>query len=104
MSSTILPQEAITLAVVCNNHFAVLLAALLKSIEVTHHSSELISLYVINDGLSDSNINRLNQCISSNKIQLTWIEMVDAFPAGIELPYVISCQCIYSVMRSLFCS
>lgn len=86
MSSHIFSKETITLAVVCNNHFAVLLAALLKSIEVTHHSGESINLYLINDGLSDSNITRLNKCITSSKIQLIWIKMADAFPTGIELP------------------
>ena len=86
MLLNMLPQESIILAVVCNNHFVVLLAALLKSIEVTHRSNEFINLYVINDGLSDSNIANLNKCISSNKIQLIWIKMIDAFPIGIELP------------------
>lgn len=86
MLPVMLYQEKIILAVVCNNHFAVLLAALLKSIEITHQSNELIDLYIVNDELSAINVIQLNKCITSEKIRLRWIKMVDAFPAGIELP------------------
>jgi lipopolysaccharide biosynthesis glycosyltransferase len=79
-------QETITLVVVCNNHFAVLLAALLKSLDITHKSEENITLYIVDDGLSTANRAKLTRCISSPEISLVWIKMQDAIPRNMIIP------------------
>jgi lipopolysaccharide biosynthesis glycosyltransferase len=79
-------QETITLVVVCNNHFAVLLAALLKSLDLTHKSQEDITLYIVDDDLSSSNRTKLARCIDSSKISLVWIKMQDAIPRNMIIP------------------
>lgn len=79
-------QETITLVVVCNNHFAVLLAALLKSLDLNHKSQEDITLYIVDDGLSVSNRAKLIRCIDSPKIALVWIKMQEAIPKNALIP------------------
>lgn len=79
-------QKTITLVVVCNNHFAVLLAALLKSIDLTHKTEERINLYIVDDGLSGPTRNKLTRCICSTKIILIWVKISDAIPRGILIP------------------
>lgn len=79
-------QKIITLVVVCNNHFAVLLAALLKSIDLTHKREEHINLYIVDDGLSGSNRTKLIRCICSAKITLIWVKIGDAIPKGTIIP------------------
>lgn len=79
-------EKIITLVVVCNNHFAVLLAALLKSIDITHKTEEDINIYVVDDGLNSSTRVKLKKCICSAKITLTWIKIGDAIPKGILIP------------------
>lgn len=78
--------QKIILVVVCNNHFAVLLAALLKSLDVTHKSEECIDLYIVDDGLSDTTQARLSRCVSSTKINLIWIKINTAIPRGTIIP------------------
>jgi lipopolysaccharide biosynthesis glycosyltransferase len=75
----------ITLVTVSNNDFAVLLAAMLKSLDVTHKSTELIHCYVVDDGLSAANRAKLARCISSPNIELRWVKIEDAF-AGMAVP------------------
>jgi lipopolysaccharide biosynthesis glycosyltransferase len=79
-------EKTITLVVVCNNHFAVLLAALLKSIDVTHKTEETINIYVVDDGLNSLTRAKLVKCISSTKITLVWIRIADAIPKGTLIP------------------
>jgi lipopolysaccharide biosynthesis glycosyltransferase len=79
-------QETITLVVVCNNHFAVLLAAMLKSLDSTHKTDEFISLYIVDDGLSNSSRAKLARCIQSPKISLIWIKITDAIPKHMIIP------------------
>jgi lipopolysaccharide biosynthesis glycosyltransferase len=43
--------DPITLVVATDNFYAILLSALLKSIEINHKTEEKIHVYVINDGI-----------------------------------------------------
>jgi len=79
-------SETITLTVVCNNHFAVLLAALLKSLDLTHKSGELITLYIVDDGLTASNQAKLARCVDPARIELIWLKMKDAIPKEMVIP------------------
>jgi lipopolysaccharide biosynthesis glycosyltransferase len=78
--------QIITLVVVCNNHFAVLLAALLKSLDLTHKTEEDINVYIVDDGLSGSARAKLARCICSTKITLIWVKIGDAIPKGTLIP------------------
>lgn len=78
--------NTITLTTVADNHFAVLLAALIKSIEINHQSGEDIHIYIVDDGLSEANRQKLTNSISGQKIKLYWTKIQDAVPAHINLP------------------
>lgn len=79
-------NNTITIAMVCDNHFIVMLAALIKSIEKSHIGNKLINIYVVNDGISKSNINKIKQTISSKNLSLFWIRLKDAIPENSRLP------------------
>lgn len=76
----------ITLVVVCDNHLVVMLAVLLKSIEIYHKNENPIDIFIINDGLYKSNVDKINNTISSKNIKIIWKNMKEAIPNGIRLP------------------
>ena len=48
-------KDKITIVTVCDNHYLILLAALIKSIEINYKSDEQINLYVIEDHIASHN-------------------------------------------------
>lgn len=78
--------QRITVFTVCDNHFAVLLAALLKSTDINHVSGELIDFYIVADRLTIKNRLNLEKCVNPNKIKLIWIEMQDIISDKSKLP------------------
>lgn len=78
--------DTITLTTVADNHFAVLLAALIKSIEINHRSGEEIHIYIVDDGISEANRKKLINSISGEKLRMSWIKIKDAIPSHITLP------------------
>jgi lipopolysaccharide biosynthesis glycosyltransferase len=80
---TILP---ISIVSVCDNHYIILLAALIKSIEQNYQGSDKIEYYIIEDRVSNKNKRKLENSINFDKIKLNWIEMRKSIPANIRLP------------------
>ncbi|WP_262920080.1 glycosyltransferase family 8 protein [Niabella hibiscisoli] len=78
--------EVISIVTVCDNQFAVLLAALLKSIEVNHVADTPIDLYIVNDGISQQNVDKLKNVIGSDKIKIIWKTLEEAIPRHLKLP------------------
>lgn len=79
-------SDPITLVMVCDNHLAVMLAVLLKSIERTYEGNDIIDIYIVNDGLYKRNVKKINQTVSSDKIKIHWKTMKEAVPNDIQLP------------------
>lgn len=79
-------QKPITIAIVSDDHYVILLAALLKSIEINHHSMEKIEVFVIDDGISKSNKEKILASISSPLLSINWVKMKDIIPDNIKLP------------------
>lgn len=77
--------ENITLVVTCNNHFSLMLGALIKSISENHKSEKCIDLYIVNDHISSKNKIRINKCIDETKINLIWFES-DIIFERVKLP------------------
>jgi lipopolysaccharide biosynthesis glycosyltransferase len=46
----------INIIVASDNHYAILIAALLKSIDLNHKTAEHIDFYIIDDGIADNTI------------------------------------------------
>ena len=79
-------SETITLVTVCDNQFIVLMAALLKSIELNHISEEKIDVYIVNDGISKKNVDKLKNSLTTGKLNLIWKTMSEAIPADLKIP------------------
>ncbi len=71
---------------VCDNHYLVLMAALIKSIEHNHKTGEQIDIIVVGDNVAESNKVKLEQSLDSTLISLRWITMREAVPANMKLP------------------
>lgn len=80
-------ETPITIVVACDDHYMILLAALLKSIELNHSSGERIEVYIVEDNVSIRNKNRLLNSVG-NSMVLHWIKMNEAIPEGMSLPVV----------------
>ncbi|WP_316810264.1 glycosyltransferase family 8 protein [Pedobacter heparinus] len=79
-------KETISIVGVCGNHFAVLLAALLKSLELNHRTDENIDFYIIDDKISYKNKLKLNRSVDKKTINLIWLKMSDCIPKQFDLP------------------
>lgn len=79
-------NKSITLVTVCDNHYLILLAALLKSIQVNHHTEERITVYIVEDGVTQKNKARLEGSLDLALIDIIWIKMEAAIPEGTTLP------------------
>lgn len=84
--SKMIDQEAITIVTVCDNQYCVMLAALLKSLEINSlNPSHLIDVYIIDDGISKTNLKKLKASIG-NRISLHFILIKDVVPDRTILP------------------
>lgn len=80
-------KEPIVIAVACDNHYMPLLAAMVKSVEVNHHTGEQIILYIMDDGISRMNKTRLTRSVSSEMFEIRWIPKKSVIPEGMNIPY-----------------
>lgn len=78
--------EPITIVVATNNFYAILLSALLKSIEVNHKTGEKIHVHVIDDGISKKNIDLLPRTVSGEMFTFFWHKAASVIPNDIALP------------------
>lgn len=72
--------------VATDNHYVVLLAALIKSIEVNHHTGEKLEFYVIDDGISARNRAKLERSIDPEMTTIHWLRTEEVLPADLALP------------------
>ncbi|GGK56613.1 universal stress protein A [Rufibacter glacialis] len=71
---------------VCDDHYFVLLAALVKSIEVNHITSEHLLFYIVEDSVSEQNRNKLLASIDETKTSLRFVKMEEFAPKNVKLP------------------
>ncbi|RNI25604.1 glycosyltransferase family 8 protein [Rufibacter latericius] len=76
----------ISIVVVSDDHYVILLAALIKSIEVNHKTKEPLEFYVVEDNVKEKTKKKLEASVNPAITTLHWINMADAVPSGIELP------------------
>lgn len=80
-------RAPIGIILACDNHYVVLLAALLKSIEVHHKSGEPISVFIVDDGISSKNRKKLTSSLDPAMMHLIWIPMDEAIPDNMTIPF-----------------
>ncbi|RKR84224.1 lipopolysaccharide biosynthesis glycosyltransferase [Mucilaginibacter gracilis] len=78
--------NVIPIVVVTDEHYVIMLAALLKSIEVNHKTGEKIAVYVIADGVKQKSQRRIKASVDAAMFTINWIKMENTIPAGVKLP------------------
>lgn len=78
----------ISIVLACDDHYAVLLAALLKSIEMNHQTDEIVDVYIVDDQISKKSKRKLTASLTLKKMNLIWLKMTEIIPEGINLPLV----------------
>jgi lipopolysaccharide biosynthesis glycosyltransferase len=79
-------KNTITLVIASDNHYAVHIAALLKSIDLNHTSGEHIDLYIIDDGISPTSRKKIERIVEPGRVTIKWVLSKDVIPADIVLP------------------
>lgn len=79
-------SNTITLVTIVDNHFVMLLAALLKSIEVNHKTSEQVVVYIVDDGINKKNKEKLLNSVSASLLTISWLKMAEIIPKGFKFP------------------
>lgn len=72
--------KEITIVTVCDNNFTMLLAVLLRSIEENHHTPERVVVYVVENGMSKLNREKLEGSIVGDMLSLKWLKLKDVLP------------------------
>ncbi|SEB09258.1 glycosyltransferase family 8 protein [Pedobacter hartonius] len=79
-------KNNISIVVASDNHYAILIAALLKSIEINHKTAEHIDFYIIDDGISAKNKQKIIDSLQSDVITVRWFEKHAIIPEGVSIP------------------
>lgn len=79
-------NENITLVMATDNHYLIMLAALIKSIELSYKGNALIDIWVIETDVTRKNKSKLEKSINTDKIKIHWINSKEAIPKGMHLP------------------
>jgi len=80
------PLPIIPIVIVTDEHYIIHLAALLKSIEANHKTSERIALYVISDGVKLRSQREIEASLDPSMFSITWVAAASAIPTGVILP------------------
>jgi lipopolysaccharide biosynthesis glycosyltransferase len=78
--------ETISIVLASDNHYAVMIAALIKSIEIHHISNELLLFLIIDDGISNKNKEKIQNSIDTKKTTLQWIKSENILSKEVKLP------------------
>lgn len=79
-------QDNISIVVASDNHYAILLAALIKSIEENHKTGEKIDFYILDDGILPKNKEKLQSTINPAITTLYWYKTSTIVPKDITIP------------------
>lgn len=80
------PSKTITIVVVSDNHYFILLGALIKSIESNLGANTRVDLWVVEENVSKQNKKKLEASVDPNITSVHWKNLKDVIPAGFKLP------------------
>lgn len=86
MSSAPATGQPITIVMASDNFYAILIAPLLKSIEMNHKTGELLDFYIIDDEISTQNKQKLQATIDPAMSSLHWVKASEAIFQDIKVP------------------
>ncbi len=79
-------NNTISIVVASDNFYAILIAALLKSIDFHHKTSEHIDFHIIDDGISSKFKKQLETIVDPTRITLKWHPSKSIIPAEVVIP------------------
>jgi lipopolysaccharide biosynthesis glycosyltransferase len=79
-------MKPLNIVVASDNHYIILLAALIKSIEENIRKGQLIQVYIIEDNVSISSQKKLQRSVNPEITNLVWKGMNEVIPKGMNLP------------------
>lgn len=92
-------KNNISIIVASDNHYAILIVALLKSIDENHKTEEHIDFYIIDDGIASGFRAKLAQIVDPSRITIKWFKSKDIIPDGIVIPVDKSAFPLTAYMR-----
>lgn len=81
-----MPKDTISIIVASDNHYAILMVALLKSLDLNHKTHEHIDFHIIDDGISADFRGKLESIVDPARITLKWFKSKEIVPSGISIP------------------
>lgn len=79
-------DNTIHIVLASDNHYVILVAVLIKSIEINHKSSEKLAFTIMDDGISDYNKNKLQNTINPKTTNLNWVDAKTVIPLDVKIP------------------
>lgn len=76
----------ISIVCVCDNHYIVLLGALIKSIEVNNSDNRSLEFYIVEEGITKANKKKLVDSVDEKQVRITWLPISTCIPKDIKLP------------------
>lgn len=74
------PIDNISIVTVCDNNYIMLLATLLKSIEMNNKSQREIDFYIVNDNITKKNQIKFEESFNNNLININWLPIANIIP------------------------
>ena len=80
----------IVLVVVCDNHFSVMLCALIQSIEASHSGEDPIELFIVDDHLSVDCKKKISLSVTRSFLHVHWLPLKKVIPGKMHIPCDLS--------------
>ncbi len=93
-------KSKITIVMATDNFYAILSAALIKSLEFNHsRTDEILDIYIIDDGISAQNKTKIIASINKEMTTLTWVDSKTIITKDVKLPMDKSAFPLTAYMR-----
>ncbi len=92
-------STTITLVVVSDDHYMILVAALLRSVEAHVPVGTKIDLWIVSDGVSAESKTKMAASVNQQVTTIHWKEIQEAIPQGFHLPKDLSSYPLNIYMR-----
>lgn len=92
-------NNKISIVVASDNHYALLIVALLKSIDVNHKTDEHIDFHIIDDGIATDFRTKLEGIVDPKRITIKWFKSRAIIPVHIKIPIDSSAYPLTVYMR-----
>lgn len=79
-------NKTISIVVASDNHYAILIVALLKSIDLNHKTDEHIDFHIIDDGIAAKFRKKLETIVDPKRITIKWHKSKAIIPDNISIP------------------